>query len=80
MCEKRDPSEGACMCMAHCPLCGEVNHCQFKVPENSQKAGCWCRAETFPPALLSQLPEGERNSRCICMKCLKRFSVDPPIS
>ncbi|HED40162.1 MAG TPA: hypothetical protein ENJ13_06995 [Chromatiales bacterium] len=58
-----------------CPLCGGLNRCQSETPVSSRQGACWCRSEIFPVALLAQLPESERNSRCICRGCLKAFQA-----
>ncbi len=56
-----------------CPLCGEANYCQSEMPQSCQKGACWCRSQSFPAALLAQLPEDEMAVRCICQNCLERF-------
>ncbi|MCF6323742.1 MAG: cysteine-rich CWC family protein [Gammaproteobacteria bacterium] len=41
-----------------------------------QEGPCWCRAETFPAALLARLPEEERDQQCICQSCLRVFEAE----
>jgi len=56
-----------------CPLCGGENHCKPEAAGQCEEGTCWCCSQTFPPALLGQLPEGDKDVRCICQKCLRKF-------
>jgi len=75
MSENKGVISGADKHKEHCPLCGGLNQCLSGIPLSCREGPCWCRAETFPAALLAQLPEDERNVRCICQNCLKAFQA-----
>lgn len=52
-----------------CPLCGQSNDCGV-----NEGADCWCRAETFTEALLSNIPVEHSRQTCICQHCVKKFA------
>ena len=52
-----------------CPLCGQPNDCQ-PAKTGFQKEPCWCTQETFPPELLTRVPEDARRTVCICRRCV----------
>ena len=59
-----------------CPLCGKSNACEeFKCENKTNSKKCWCQSSevVFPSELLDQLPEIEKNKRCICQRCLLDF-------
>jgi hypothetical protein len=58
---------------AVCPLCGQANTCGMA----AGNAGvCWCVGETFPSALLAQLPQPARGKACVCYECVRRFELE----
>lgn len=60
---------------AVCPLCGKANTCGMAGGSAGAGGVCWCVAETFPAALLAQLPQPARGKACICYECVRRFEM-----
>ncbi|HOO70527.1 MAG TPA: cysteine-rich CWC family protein [Spirochaetota bacterium] len=57
-----------------CPLCGRPNRCgERPVVNGKTMERCWCAYETFPPELLSRVPDDKRMKACICSDCLRKF-------
>ncbi|WP_227819291.1 cysteine-rich CWC family protein [Mariprofundus micogutta] len=70
---------------AHRPLCGQLNHCAMADTNTHPDSPCWCRYESFPQALLDQVPQDAKNRVCICKDCLNSFrkselSSDPSVA
>ena len=56
----------------HCPLCGNLNHCQLCTVA-AYKGSCWCAKVEIPDALLAQVPLEFKNKSCICRHCVMEF-------
>jgi len=63
-----------------CPLCGGPNRCGLAAGADT----CWCFTASIPPAALAQVPEADRDRRCICAACADRAgagqTTDAPAS
>ncbi len=51
-----------------CPLCGRPNVCA-PAQSGTFATPCWCIEASFPPELLSRVPEALRGHACICRAC-----------
>ncbi|WP_170309669.1 cysteine-rich CWC family protein [Litorilituus lipolyticus] len=51
-----------------CPLCQCENHCRVATIND-----CWCKVLPVPEGLIKQLPEGVKNKRCICQRCVEQY-------
>ena len=58
--------------VAHCPLCGGPNDCQFCTAA-AYKGPCWCETVQIPEALLARIPVEQRNRACLCRGCVASF-------
>ena len=54
-----------------CPICGGPNACAMACGRPPH--GCWCVEQNVPQALLEQLPDDAKNTRCICADCIQTF-------
>jgi len=55
--------------MHSCPLCQQLNHCLASEQ-------CWCTKVTIPDALLAQIPEQDKNKKCLCKACITAYSAN----
>lgn len=53
-----------------CPICQSDNGCGVS---HSQEF-CWCMDKVFPEEVFQEVPEAERDKRCICQSCLARIT------
>ncbi|MFT6529302.1 MAG: hypothetical protein ACJAZB_000945 [Psychrosphaera sp.] len=65
-----------------CPLCAKDNACGNLVNDSlvcdpETKQTCWCQNPKlqFPPELLQQVPDAEKNKSCICQACATSFII-----
>jgi hypothetical protein len=56
-----------------CPLCGETNECGAA----EGRSQCWCCTTAIPAAVLAQIPEADRNRRCVCQRCASSVPATP---
>ncbi len=59
-----------------CPLCGGPNAC-VPAARGHFDAPCWCRAASFPPALLVRIPQAQRGVACVCAACAGAAAARP---
>ncbi|MFV0276857.1 MAG: sulfate transporter CysZ [Parahaliea sp.] len=58
---------------AHCPLCGDDNHCA--VERGTGIGQCWCATAPIGRAALAAVPIHQRRRACLCPSCGR--AVDP---
>ncbi|WP_274309928.1 cysteine-rich CWC family protein [Solibacillus daqui] len=53
-----------------CPLCQGENACNVEDAQN-----CWCMTVKIPQHVRELVPEGLKNTSCICAACVEKYRV-----
>jgi len=65
--------------VAHCPVCGEPNHCRLETGE-PYKGPCWCERPVLTSAVLRRLLGELLEPRCLCPSCLEFVAANPEVT
>lgn len=52
-----------------CPVCGEPNGCEPAAGGRFDGAPCWCTSVKISQEILDRLPEADRRTACLCLRC-----------